>query len=690
MHWKTLLFTLILILVPTAKAQILINEIMADPIDGTHLNEWIELYNNGTETINISGWIIGDNSNNDTLSGGFYNGEGTLIPAMGYAIVTGSETRVYNNFNCSRQAIKLYVEDDSIGSSGLNNDGEIINLYNSSGELIDIVTYNAITGGKSWLFYNGSWWKGNTSCGYENYAELPNECDYSVNAITNQTVYSDGDNFEFSIYVQNIYGEKTNVTITKKITNLYGETVKNYDNITHEITSHATYSYTPNLDPGSYVLTSTITTNCTDTNLANNQDSELFIIQDQPRSNESYVKIETIYDLGSDDKAKFGQTIRVKINIYKTNTTKYSITMWMQDSDGNRISKESKTNTYTEYTNYTLTLPLQINPNCESTYPNKEYILELEGLDSQDTRSIMVEGITEELCEKVYVQKSTTLAQKSFTYELLYLPEKIKEGEKFGSKLKITNNEDNNATVDVSSYVYRGSKAYSGDREENKKTYEIRSKSTKTVELTNKVEEAVQGLYNYKIKIIKNKQKTPYEITRELIIEPAEGIDAKITSANTITTKEGTNLTIKIKNFGKEIKELKIMTDTLLENKTTTIDLKKNEEKQLTLKLKQEKTRNAAFIILYKDKVLDYKKVELAANTKTDNSTTKEETKTTQTLSGKQDNEDLNSITGMTILSKEPTIIYESTTNKAKNTAMTIVAILSAATLVFIMWKKEL
>jgi hypothetical protein len=380
----------------------------------------------------------------------------------------------------------------------------------------------------------------------------------------------------------------------------------------------------------------------------------------------------------------------VKINIYKTNTTKYSITMWMQDSDGNRISKESKTNTYTEYTNYTLTLPLQINPNCESTYPNKEYILELEGLDSQDTRSIMVEGITEELCEKVYVQKSTTLAQKSFTYELLYLPEKIKEGEKFGSKLKITNNEDNNATVDVSSYVYRGSKAYSGDREENKKTYEIRSKSTKTVELTNKVEEAVQGLYNYKIKIIKNKQKTPYEITRELIIEPAEGIDAKITSANTITTKEGTNLTIKIKNFGKEIKELKIMTDTLLENKTTTIDLKKNEEKQLTLKLKQEKTRNAAFIILYKDKVLDYKKVELAANTKTDNSTTKEETKTTQTLSGKQDNEDLNSITGMTTLSKEPTIIYESTTNKAKNTAMTIVAILSAATLVFIMWKKEL
>ncbi|MEK6876145.1 MAG: lamin tail domain-containing protein, partial [Nanoarchaeota archaeon] len=102
---------------------VVINEIMADPIADETLNEWLELYNDGNRDVNVSGWSIGDDNDNDTIEGGLYNNEGAIIPAFGYAIITDDATRVYNNFNVSNDAVRLYVNDSSIGSFGLKNDG---------------------------------------------------------------------------------------------------------------------------------------------------------------------------------------------------------------------------------------------------------------------------------------------------------------------------------------------------------------------------------------------------------------------------------------------------------------------------------------------------------------------------------------------------------------------------------------
>src|SRR3989338_3964298 len=81
---------------------IVINEIMADPVADESLNEWIELYNNESASINVSNWTIGDDNDNDTLEGGLYSNEGTIIPAYGFAIITDDATRVYNNFKIGR------------------------------------------------------------------------------------------------------------------------------------------------------------------------------------------------------------------------------------------------------------------------------------------------------------------------------------------------------------------------------------------------------------------------------------------------------------------------------------------------------------------------------------------------------------------------------------------------------------
>ena len=50
----------------------IINEIMADTIADESLNEWVELYNDQNVSVNVSNWIIGDDSDNDTIEGGLY------------------------------------------------------------------------------------------------------------------------------------------------------------------------------------------------------------------------------------------------------------------------------------------------------------------------------------------------------------------------------------------------------------------------------------------------------------------------------------------------------------------------------------------------------------------------------------------------------------------------------------------
>jgi len=142
-----------------AFANLIINEIMADPVADETLNEWVELYNNASNEVNVSSYLVGDDTDNDTIEGGLYNKEGTIIPAYGYAIITDEATRVYNNFNVNNNAIKLYVDDSSIGGYGLSNNGETIYLYDNNRNLIDKVTYPKTSEDLSWAFINSSWFK---------------------------------------------------------------------------------------------------------------------------------------------------------------------------------------------------------------------------------------------------------------------------------------------------------------------------------------------------------------------------------------------------------------------------------------------------------------------------------------------------------------------------------------------------
>ena len=104
-----LIWIIIILFSQVSQASIVINEIMVKPTTDQNLNEWIEIYNTGSEQINLSSWKIKDNMGEDFLIGGNYNEQGTIIKPNSYALITAETTRVYNNFKVMFNTTKLYV-----------------------------------------------------------------------------------------------------------------------------------------------------------------------------------------------------------------------------------------------------------------------------------------------------------------------------------------------------------------------------------------------------------------------------------------------------------------------------------------------------------------------------------------------------------------------------------------------------
>jgi len=396
---------LVLLLIPIARAEIIITEIMANPIADESLNEWVEIYNNGTEPIDVKGWMIGDDKDNDTLEGGLYGKEGTIIPAQSYAIITDSNTRVYNNFNISSEATKLYVDDESIGN-GLRNSGEIIWLYDQNGNVIYELTYGETKEGQTYSLNEDSWLETEPTPGYGNIARIG--CDWKVEIITNQTFLEE---LDFKILVTKVYGEKNNLTLNRRIKNVFGETVKEYEALkVEDALNHRTFTYSPNLKKDqAYVIEADISSEC-DINIENDQVQQIIFIQPEKPKDESELEITQVYDLGSNKKAEWGQTIKVRLKAYKGKASKKTVNLWVENKDGEKASKQTSVNLEKEHTTTELTIPIQLKPNCDKKLKDGEYKIIAEGLDAKAVKKFTISGESKENCHviKEVIEKNVT------------------------------------------------------------------------------------------------------------------------------------------------------------------------------------------------------------------------------------------------------------------------------------------
>lgn len=119
----------------SSHSDIVLNEAMVNPFgnenDPMPNGEWVELYNKGVWTVDVTGWYIYDDTSNFpfVITNMNTNTGGTTIPVGGYLAV-------YRN-----------------GQAKFNNDGDSVKLFDgpiATGALIDSMTYTSSTDGKSW------------------------------------------------------------------------------------------------------------------------------------------------------------------------------------------------------------------------------------------------------------------------------------------------------------------------------------------------------------------------------------------------------------------------------------------------------------------------------------------------------------------------------------------------------------
>ena len=96
---------------PFRRTDVVINEIMYDPVSGSGDDEYLELYNRGTNAVNVGGWHV-----RDAVSFNIPNG--TTISAGGYLVIARNAARLRTNYTGLTAANCLGNFSGSLGNGG--------------------------------------------------------------------------------------------------------------------------------------------------------------------------------------------------------------------------------------------------------------------------------------------------------------------------------------------------------------------------------------------------------------------------------------------------------------------------------------------------------------------------------------------------------------------------------------------
>jgi hypothetical protein len=521
--YKLILYLLVFILIDSVLADVVINELMYNPAGDEYDFEYIELHGEGED---ISGW--------------YFEGIDFAFPAntsiSNYLVIanTLNDSGPGNDFldrypdvNCSFEY-----------TGALSNTGETVILRDNNGNIIDLVTYDGsvnenhsleridINGNSN----NPNNWAESASGGTpgrENSVSFISGCDWMLSVIINNTVSDDP---EWQIRASKLEGDgKANITIKHWVEDHNGNTAKTYSDISIEnaLSQSTSGKYSPSLNKGyGYFIKANITNiSCNDKDNSNNFVYELIFV---PGEQGSYSLNSSINILEvSPDSAEFGDIIDVEINVYRGDTLKYAVYAYVEDDHGKKVSEENTMHFKNKFTNYTLTIPIQLDLNYDEDYEDDDYVIIVEGLDTEDTTEISLDGKSSECRTTTSASSgsSGSSSTKGFNYNLEEKPNNIEAGEEFEIKINIENKDKEGHEFDIWSYVYRGSKSYTGNRQDNLKTVYLPAQTSKIIALKNLMEEAEPGDYNLKIKIKRDDYKTEKEITTTIKViekEPEE------------------------------------------------------------------------------------------------------------------------------------------------------------------------
>ncbi|MBI2548299.1 hypothetical protein HYW21_03030 [Candidatus Woesearchaeota archaeon] len=343
-------------------------------------------------------------------------------------------------------------------------------------------------------------------------------CDISLTILTPKDLYFTNESLEFTPTLNN---ESFLFTIEYWIEDLFGMVVKSPYNTSNTNQK----SWTPDEEQINVyrIKARLVMLACNDSFLDDNVAEKRVIVQgEKPFS--PVLEVEDIM-LGSDEEAAFGEDIPVKLSISRGNSTKSSIDLWVEDSDQQKVSTVSSVRVYDSYTTYKVTVPVQLKPNCDDAFPDTNYTLKIEGLNGEINTSLVVHGKTSSLCPSASCPQQQSCGNspssstssfapppKDLSFEVLTLPDHMILETPFSTKIRITNSGTLERTATLWSYAYRGNKAYSGEREANKQETIIKPGGQVTLVLTNTIVAAEPGIYQFKVKYKKDDQKTENDL----------------------------------------------------------------------------------------------------------------------------------------------------------------------------------
>jgi len=365
-------------------------------------------------------------------------------------------------------------------------------------------------------------------------------CNISLSLETDKTIYEKGEKIKI---IHTISDTSFPFEIEYWVEDLFGHYYKN------KLTSKNTNkkSFTPKFSERekSFIIKSKLNAICN--NINPNTYAEKLVAVKGAKSNlvkkDTSIKIEKIY-FPSDNKYVFGDPVKAKIVIYKGNTRKSAVKLYVEGTN-KKVSQVTTFYAHKPNQEYDFTTLIHLNSGC--SYKKGKYKLVAEGLDKKVTKSIEIEqdkSCNDKIINKIIAQPVATKSEK--LYELLDYSENVTD---YSLAIIKINNPGKNHTYIVWSYLYDGPVSLSGDRKTNMQTIELDKYETKLLVLRNDVLDHSQDS-KLKIKILRDDRKTPYEITRNITIntktEPlqvmAQLIEQKTTQSNA-TAQPETKLT---------------------------------------------------------------------------------------------------------------------------------------------------
>ncbi|MBS3158078.1 lamin tail domain-containing protein [Candidatus Woesearchaeota archaeon] len=368
-------------------------------------------------------------------------------------------------------------------------------------------------------------------------------CNVSINISAEKILYQNDEKIKYDLILSD---ESYPFTINYGVFDLLGDEIKKLQNTTNTNTK----TFTPDIDEIDRILlikAELVSLACSDNEVSDNRAEIMLLVngtvitaakaKKKGSGNESNI---TIVDV-SPDKIKFGQLVKVKLNIYKGDTAKTAVSAYIIDNkDKTKISRTaSSMNLHEKQAFYEMTVPILLKDNCDDDFEDGSYKLVIEGLGIITKKDINIAGITGNVCDnsvtKLKLDENgnlddadedsdessilSTSSRKKIEYKITDFPKVAAAGDKIISKVKVINNDNIAHDFSVYSYVALGRKSVSGKIKANMKNITLNARESKELEMVNLINKDIAAVeYKIRVNFKKDNVKTLNSLIETLVI----------------------------------------------------------------------------------------------------------------------------------------------------------------------------